>query len=541
MFFIYSVWRDNNGMVVDNDIVVEHVNYSLKYSDISKIEKENGGYRNPDPIEIKNGREETVAVINVDNACINAIKDRWTADDVKIKYNEEEDVYYADHDFNYPSKKVRLKINTEDSEWVTDDPNEITIEIPTQPQTNGELVKWNDESKVLRLNDLDENPLVKNADDEECNYATVINLDLSKYNQRPVNECSIKIDHDVIKYIQDNVATTSGKLEIPTNNSVIKGLVNYQIDNENLNYANSISIDLSDIAVGLKGDIKIRKSGNYKVGDFDNNKKDIEIEEIENENENGESGENQEGDRKIKKRDEVDKSYSLGNFVVDVQPEIQYIEPKLYTLPTIKSNGIYIIPPGYDGLSQIVVDFNAEGNNTAIPMTPLTEESSSLESAKTLNNETWVFAYFATKGKNYWKQLSGVYSSNNYPCVRLIDGGYNNNFYGVSLNNIFNKDIYIMVKARSSIFTVRLSPNESIYINNDQFETQGAILVDVDPWSSNIDDYNSSDQTIYVVYRQLYGNEFKAVYSSHPPVYTIVGDNNNVNLSQIPKIYIQTN
>lgn len=109
--------------------------------------------------------------------------------DIEIEYDEENDNYYAEHEFTYPSKRVRLNIDTENSSWPTDEDNEMTITIPSTPQTDANNT-WNDTTKTLTLKNLDQNTLITNNQNPTFNYATDLNIDLSNYQSN--NKINIK-------------------------------------------------------------------------------------------------------------------------------------------------------------------------------------------------------------------------------------------------------------------------------------------------------------------------------------------------------------
>lgn len=334
------------------------MNYTLTYDNLSRSKGNNSNSYNipPSNIEIKNNQNQTVAIVNPEQSSIYPTGTTMNHSNITVEYDDEKDEYYAEHEFSYPAKKVRFNIDTENSEWPTDDPNEMTITIPSNPQTDTNNT-WNNTTKTLTLTNLDQNNTLVTNNENNVNYATELNINLSQYNPstpRPTNECSLSIDTDVVKYIQQNVATTSGKLEIPTNNSVINQLINYEIDDPNLDYANSISIDLSNLPTELSPNIEINSNGTYNLGDYDNNKMDLEIEKDQQQ---------QRSLLKLKRseeltRDEFNTSYTIGSFNVNVQPVLQnktinYELP--YSPPTIIT-----ADSGYDGLQSVTFNCSSE-------------------------------------------------------------------------------------------------------------------------------------------------------------------------------------
>lgn len=117
--------------------------------------------------------------------------------------------------------------------------------------------QWDDEENSYGVTDLGNNYIgvLNECPNNPKLFANKIysEIDLTNYlnNKYPTNECSLEIDNNVIQYVQDPTNQMSGKLEIPTNNSTINALINYQIDNNQLNYANSIEINLSNINLNV--------------------------------------------------------------------------------------------------------------------------------------------------------------------------------------------------------------------------------------------------------------------------------------------------
>lgn len=111
--------------------------------------------------------------------------------DIEIEYDQENDNYYAEHEFTYPSKRVRLNIDTDNSLWPTDESNSMTITIPSNPQTDTNNT-WDDTTKTLTLTNLDQNSLITNNQNPNFNYATDLNINLLNY--QPSTPSSTKIN-----------------------------------------------------------------------------------------------------------------------------------------------------------------------------------------------------------------------------------------------------------------------------------------------------------------------------------------------------------
>lgn len=131
-----------------------------------------------------------MAIVNPSSSSIYPIDKRMNAYDIEIEYDEENDNYYAEHEFTYPSKRVRLNIDTENSLWPTDESNSMTITIPSTPQTDTNNT-WDDTTKTLTLTNLDQNTLITNNQNPSFNYATDLNINLLNYQSTP---SSIKIN-----------------------------------------------------------------------------------------------------------------------------------------------------------------------------------------------------------------------------------------------------------------------------------------------------------------------------------------------------------
>lgn len=124
--------------------------------------------------------------------------------DIEIEYDEENDNYYAEHEFSYPSKRVRLNIDTENSLWPTDEDNEMTITIPSNPQTDSNNT-WDDTTKTLTLTNLDQNTLITNNQNPSFNYATDLNINLSNYQSSSTKtKTNIYMQYSYISYLQNH-------------------------------------------------------------------------------------------------------------------------------------------------------------------------------------------------------------------------------------------------------------------------------------------------------------------------------------------------
>ena len=241
----------------------------------------------------------------------------------------------------------------------------------------------------------------------------------------------------------------------------------------------------------------------------------------------------------------------LGNVNVNVSP-------KLYQYTTINKNGTYIIPPGYNGLNTIVVNFEDTGNNTAIPVEEVLVETKpdpenpeavikegTVDKEKYINNYTWNYNRVIVNYGNYWNGFNGVYSGNSGTISRLIDNGYSNNFFGVQFFNNFDETIYVNVIAgqwngMAWFFCLSLTPNSSITITNDIFPSnESKVYMDKSKNESDMKILKNRFNPVYFEYR----NEIwktAVLYSLSPPLIT-VNDYEQVNLSSIDKIGVYVN
>lgn len=122
-----------------------------------------------------------MAIINPEQSSIYPAGIRINSSNIKVKYDDENDQYYTEHEYSYPAKRVRLNIDTINSEWPTDDPNEMTITIPSNPQTDTNNT-WDDTTKTLTLTNLDQNNILVTNNENNVNYATELTINLSQYN-----------------------------------------------------------------------------------------------------------------------------------------------------------------------------------------------------------------------------------------------------------------------------------------------------------------------------------------------------------------------
>lgn len=149
--------------------------------------------------------------------------------DIEIEYDEENENYYAEHEFAYPSKRVRLNIDTDNSLWPTDESNSMTITIPSNPQTDTNNT-WDDTTKTLTLTNLDQNTLITNNQNPTFNYATDLNINLSNYQQSTNNPNSISI----IKIFNGN----SGRYHTIADNNTNNYWTFYSSNNISINAIN---------------------------------------------------------------------------------------------------------------------------------------------------------------------------------------------------------------------------------------------------------------------------------------------------------------
>lgn len=151
--------------------------------------------------------------------------------DIEIEYDEENENYYAEHEFAYPSKRVRLNIDTDNSLWPTDESNSITITIPSNPQTDANNT-WDDTTKTLTLTNLDQNTLITNNQNPTFNYATDLNINLSNYqstNNTKINIKSISTSNNSSTKIPLSSLTKSNNnqtLTLNSNNAFFKIHIN---------------------------------------------------------------------------------------------------------------------------------------------------------------------------------------------------------------------------------------------------------------------------------------------------------------------------
>lgn len=191
-----------------------------------------------------------MAIVNPSSSSIYPIDKRMNAYDIEIEYDEENDNYYAEHEFAYPSKRVRLNIDTDNSLWPTDEDNEMTITIPSTPQTDANNT-WNDTTKTLTLTNLDQNTLITNNQNPTFNYATDLNINLSNYQPTPsstkINILSFSSastdypDQSSTYFIKDMIIKeSSGSISVPSYKTLFYIKENYSHYNI-YNFANSTS------------------------------------------------------------------------------------------------------------------------------------------------------------------------------------------------------------------------------------------------------------------------------------------------------------
>lgn len=165
--------------------------------------------------------------------------------DIEIEYDEENENYYAEHEFAYPSKRVRLNIDTDNSLWPTDESNSMTITIPSNPQTDTNNT-WDDTTKTLTLTNLDQNTLITNNQNPSFNYATDLNINLSNY-QSSVTPSKINIKYaaisgNIYEIKNDFISSTSNiNVTIPNNNFLIEIFSTYDQLGDPVYYINLVS------------------------------------------------------------------------------------------------------------------------------------------------------------------------------------------------------------------------------------------------------------------------------------------------------------
>jgi hypothetical protein len=176
--------------------------------------------------------------------------------DIEIEYDQENDNYYAEHEFSYPSKRVRLNIDTDNSLWPTDESNSMTITIPSNPQTDTNNT-WDDTTKTLTLTNLDQNTLITNNQNPTFNYATDLNINLSNYKNIQVTKVNIgyfkyNLGNSNISFVYNNtqnyvnVSNVSGKdliiINVYEDGYVIYYYYNYNSSSFNLSKNSYIGI-----------------------------------------------------------------------------------------------------------------------------------------------------------------------------------------------------------------------------------------------------------------------------------------------------------
>lgn len=186
-----------------------------------------------------------MAIVNPSSSSIYPIDKRMNAYDIEIEYDEENDNYYAEHEFAYPSKRVRLNIDTENSLWPTDENNEMTITIPSNPQTDANNT-WDDTTKTLTLTNLDQNTLITNNQNPTYNYATELNINLLNYQQSTNNPNSISIIklfngttgtyYTIADNNTNNYWNFYSNNNITINDAIGKEILTIQKDNQNNTY-----------------------------------------------------------------------------------------------------------------------------------------------------------------------------------------------------------------------------------------------------------------------------------------------------------------
>lgn len=192
--------------------------------------------------------------------------------DIEIEYDEENENYYAEHEFAYPSKRVRLNIDTDNSLWPTDESNSMTITIPSNPQTDTNNT-WNDTTKTLTLTNLDQNSLITNNQNPTFNYATDLNINLSNYQSSTPSSTKITVKSFSIGYYASsntidinsiNIQTTSGKITVPSENLLVVFLNDSSTQYE-IRFAFNSSNSTKDFNVPANSRYYINNSNNSSV------------------------------------------------------------------------------------------------------------------------------------------------------------------------------------------------------------------------------------------------------------------------------------
>lgn len=196
--------------------------------------------------------------------------------DIEIEYDQENDNYYAEHEFAYPSKRVRLNIDTDNSLWPTDESNSMTITIPSNPQTDTNNT-WDDTTKTLTLTNLDQNTLITNNQNPTFNYATDLNINLSNYKNIQVTKVNIgyfkyNLGNSNISFVYNNtqnyvnVSNVSGK-DLIIINDYENGYVIYYYYNYN-----SSSFNLSKNSyIGIFNSTNSSSQDEFRIYDIYNN------------------------------------------------------------------------------------------------------------------------------------------------------------------------------------------------------------------------------------------------------------------------------
>ncbi len=361
-------------------------------------------------------------------------------------------------------------------------------------------------------------------------------------------QASLILDNRLVDYVKAN--QPDSLLILPNNDQNIMNMSLFETEG-NRDYATEVVIDLEMLKPLIRlepNQVLTQNNTTYDAYDYE---KDDDI-DLRPQNQRNIVYKSRDGS---KAEVEDDPTYrNIGSFRVEVPPT----PPVLYQYETINKNGTYIIPPGYNGLNTITVNFEDTGNNTAIPVeeVPLetqpsdpnnpdvTIEEGTLVQNKTVNNNTWYYnnRYVVNYG-DYWEQLHLISSNTRSTFVQWFDNGSNNNFYSVLFTNPFNQSIVINVMAAqwqgiAWFFCISLGSHSSIHITNDVFPTNDAqVYIDKSPTESDIKILSKRFNPIYFEYRN--GNNIwdtKVLYSVSPPSISITSNQHeSVNLSGISK------
>lgn len=104
--YLFKIVRIENGKMQPGVL-------NLTYDQIERWKNENDEWVLPEPFEIKNNQNQTVATVNPQTAAINDNEFVWSKEGtqqnpITLQYNEN-DGYYVQSTFDYPTKNVKIK------------------------------------------------------------------------------------------------------------------------------------------------------------------------------------------------------------------------------------------------------------------------------------------------------------------------------------------------------------------------------------------------------------------------------------------------